>query len=192
MTTLTPTSNQGPGLTGAAPGTLPDEVWLDRLAAEAVTALYGAHAPLAAPAQAPGGPSIPAGAGLGRAAAPGLDPASAPGAATAPVESLASALDLPSAPAGIAPVLAPFAPPASALGGPSPAVPGGPAPGLTTLPPDVLTPRSYGLPGEEDLKRLLAGVGDRPPPAPEGLPGSGASRFYFLGPHTAGVGTKVP
>ncbi|WP_295443051.1 hypothetical protein [uncultured Thiodictyon sp.] len=74
MTTLTPTSDQRPGLTAAAPGILPDDVWRDRLAAEAVTALHTTHAPAAAPTQTPGGawlPSILAGAGIVGAGAPG-------------------------------------------------------------------------------------------------------------------------
>ncbi len=132
--------------------------------------------------QGPGGidgaplPSLSTGTAIGGAGLPGPDAAEVPGAATATaaVESLAPTLGLPPTTVGIAPVLAPVSRSELTPRGPTPVVPGGDAPGLSAA-PDVLTPRSYGLPGEEDQKRLLAGVVGRPHPALGGPPGSGVS-----------------
>ncbi len=191
MTTLTPSSNPWLGLTGAAPGALPDECWLDRLATEALTALQAGGPP-----QVPGGlgaphPSIPAGTVIGVSGWPGLEAPPGPGTATAraAAETLASLLGAPPAPADHTPPFAPTFSPASpyelAPGAFAPAAPAGEVPDLPAALPDLLTPHRCGLPGEEDLTQLLAGLGGRPTRALDGRPGGEPSSFYFVDPHAA-------
>ncbi len=248
-------------MAGAPPGSVLDEGWLDRLAAQAWTALAGgAQAPITsaglggAPTPSiPGGigaagvpgvdasvlspaagglgvplPAVPAATGITGLGAPGLDAAalSAPpsglggvssqwipagtgiggtntpcldavrGLDLAALAALASPPAVPPVPAdstlaGTVPTFAPASPYDLAPGSFAPAAPAPAAPAQSGVAPDILTPRSYGFPEEDDLKNLLAGVGTKPPPAADGRSVKEPSLFYFLDPHAAAVDERA-
>ncbi len=144
-----------------------------------------------AQAQPPGGPggglipAVPTGSEVGAAGLPEFDAGlgHSTAAVTAAAESLAPGFGAPPATEGILPVILPVS--ANGLSGaPAPAVPAAGAPGLPTTLPNALTPRSLGLPGEDDLQRLLVGLDSRPYRLTDGLPGRAAPQFYFLDPQS--------
>ncbi len=196
MTTHTPTSDPVAGLTGLAPGALPppslDEGWLDRLAAEALSGLgVAAEAPFALPAQVPGGPTaapqpaIPTGGGIGF---PGFEAVPVPGtaSATAAAGTLAAALGIPPAPADLPSAFVPDSPYELAPGAFTAQAPGSDRAGQSGALPGLLTPRTYGLPEEDELKERLAGIGKTPSRSPGGPPGrQEPALFYFVDPHAA-------
>ena len=100
-------------------------------------------------------------------------------------EALTSLLGAPAAPAGIAPTFVPASPYELAPGTFAPQDPGGDTRGRSAAIPGGLTPRSFGLPQEDDLKHLLAGLGSGSTLASAGRPASETSPFYFLDPHAA-------
>ncbi len=63
--------------------------------------------------------------------------------------------------------------------------------GLSATLPGILQPQSHGLPKDDDLKRLLAGLTPESVLAPDGRPGSESSVFYFLDPHAATLNERT-
>lgn len=185
MTIPTPTSNGVSGLAGSPPPAglpagLPDESLLSQLATEFFSLLPGQSAPVgggrpAADLSLASGPSITplpvapdrveptaGGAGLG---VPEAYAAALPQAAIAPA--------LPSA--GVSEAAPGFLPssPYYFLGEASPYT-------SQAVPENRVVAQSFGLPGEGELKSLLAEIaGGRPVPAASTAPSS--SQFYFLG-----------
>ncbi len=219
MTTHTPTSEPawasgaGPG----GPGVPADWEWLDRLAAEALAALrHGYQAPIAGLTPlhpGPGGAPLPA---VGLTAAPGGEASAwspVPGGPPLPAvpedarTAAVPALDLVPAPTsppspGAAPSTAGLSPtfaPAAAESRPSGVqVPAPAGPDLSAGLPEILVPRSYGLPGDADLTQLLSGVGVASWPA--ALPGATSAAtpdrkepglFYFVDPYSGGLDERT-
>ncbi|RIX49819.1 MAG: SufS family cysteine desulfurase [Rhodocyclales bacterium GT-UBC] len=193
MTIPTPTSNGVEGLSGApAPG-IPDEATLGRLASEFFRALPGAALPsfddlptslgagsVPAPelSLAQSGPSI---APQPVAPAP-VDPVGSGGAEFGVPEAYAASLPSvtpPQPPSQFADVL-PVSPPGSPyyfLGEASPYTQSGTSP---TVPENRVVAQPFGLPGEGELKALLAEIAaDREPVAAHGQPAH-TGNFYFL------------
>jgi len=193
MTIPTPTSNGVEGLSGApAPG-IPDEATLGRLASEFFRALPGAALPSfddlptslgagSAPAPelslAQSGPSI-----APQAVAPDpVDPVGSGGAEFGVPEAYAASLPSvtpPQPPSQFADAL-PVSPPGSPyyfLGEASPYTQSGATP---TVPENRVVAQPFGLPGEGELKALLAEIAsDREPVAAHGQPAH-TGNFYFL------------
>lgn len=193
MTIPTPTSNGVEGLSGApAPG-IPDEAALGRLASEFFRALPGAALPSfgdlptsvgtgSAPAPEPSliqsGPSI---APVPVAPDP-VDPVGSGGAEFGVPEAYAPSLPSLAPPQPPSPFAdqAPVSPPGSPyyfLGEASPYAHSG---GSSAKPENRVVAQSFGLPGEGELKSLLAEIaGGREPLAANGQPAN-AGNFYFL------------
>lgn len=193
MTIPTPTSNGVEGLSGApAPG-IPDEATLGRLASEFFRALPGAALPSfgdlptsfgagSAPAPEPSliqsGPSI---APVPVAPDP-VDPVGSGGAEFGVPEAYAASLPsvTPPQPPSQFADQAPVSPPGSPyyfLGEASPYTQSG---GIPAKPENRVVAQSFGLPGEGELKSLLAEIaGAREPIAPAGQPAN-TGNFYFL------------
>lgn len=193
MTIPTPTSKGVEGLSGApAPG-IPDEAMLGRLASEFFRALPGAALPSfgdvptsfgagSVPAPEPSliqsGPSI---APVPVAPDP-VDPVGSGGAEFGVPEAYAASLPSvtpPQSPSQFADQ-APVSPPGSPyyfLGEASPYTQSG---GTAAKPENRVVAQSFGLPGEGELKSLLAEIaGAREPIAPAGQPAN-TGNFYFL------------
>lgn len=193
MTIPTPTSNGVEGLSGApAPG-IPDEAALGRLASEFFRALPGAALPSfgdlptsvgtgSAPAPEPSliqsGPSI---APVPVAPDP-VDPVGSGGAEFGVPEAYAPSLPSLTPPQPPSPFAdqVPVSPPGSPyyfLGEASPYAHSG---GSSAKPENRVVAQSFGLPGEGELKSLLAEIaGGREPLAANGQPAN-AGNFYFL------------
>jgi cysteine desulfurase / selenocysteine lyase len=193
MNIPTPTSNGVEGLSaGAAPG-LPDEATLGRMASAFFQALPGAALPVfdnfptslgagSAPAPelslAQSGPSI-----LPQPVAPDVvDPLGSGGAEFGVPEAYAAALPSvtpPQPPTAFSDSL-PVSPPGSPyyfLGEASPYTQSG---GIPAKPENRVVAQPFGLPGEGELKALLAEIAaDRQPVEPHGQPAS-TGNFYFL------------
>jgi cysteine desulfurase / selenocysteine lyase len=193
MTIPTPTSNGVEGLSGApAPG-IPDEATLGRLASEFFRALPGAALPsfddlptslgagsVPAPelSLAQSGPSI-----APQPVAPDpVDPVGSGGAEFGVPEAYAASLPSvtpPQPPSQFADSL-PVSPPGSPyyfLGEASPYTQSGTSP---TVPENRVVAQPFGLPGEGELKALLAEIAaDREPVATHGQPAN-TGNFYFL------------
>ena len=197
MTIPTPTSNGVEGLSaGSAPG-LPDEATLGRLASEFFRRLPGSPEPSLSLAE----PALPTSLGAGSAPAPepGLvqsGPSIAPvPVAPDPVDPVGSGgaeFGVPEAYAASLPVVsppqlpsqfgdqAPVSPPGSPyyfLGEASPYTQSGSAP---AKPENRVVAQPFGLPGEGELKALLAEIAaDRQPVEAAGQPAN-TGNFYFL------------
>ena len=207
----TPTSDGLAGLSGlgGAPAGLPDVTLLAQLAGEFFAALpsgsHDARLPFAAPTQPPQPPQTelalanrapalaPAPARPAAAPDEAVDAATGTGRAANPVygvpEAYAAALPRVESPE---PPRGPSAPSsryyflgeASAYRSAAPSTPSAPPSHQDSgvhVPEDRVTARSFGLPGDADLRALLAGLGDgrREPQAP---PSPSAPAFYFLAP----------
>ncbi len=197
MTIPTPTSNGVEGLSGApAPG-IPDEATLGRLASEFFRALPGAALPSFDDLPT----SLGAGSEFGKFAAPELslaqsgpsiapqpvapdpvDPVGSGGAEFGVPEAYAASLPSvtpPQPPSQFADAL-PVSPPGSPyyfLGEASPYTQSGTSP---TVPENRVVAQPFGLPGEGELKALLAEIAaDREPVAAHGQPAN-TGNFYFL------------
>ncbi|ANQ83458.1 cysteine desulfurase [Azoarcus olearius] len=187
MTIPTPTSKGAEGLSGAPLPDLPDEATLGALASAFFRALPGAALPPADPvrAQVASAPELSLAQGGSRlapapVASDPVDPVGGAGAFGVP-QAYAAALPQvapPQVPAGVAEGL-PLAVPGSPyyfIGEASPYLQAGAAP---ALPENRVVARSFGLPGEGELKALLAEIAAGRPlaDAPEADPGG---RFYFI------------
>jgi cysteine desulfurase/selenocysteine lyase len=193
MTIPTPTSNGVAGLSGAAAPGIPDEATLGRLASEFFRALPGAALPSfndlptslgagSAPAPEPSliqsGPSV---ASVPIAPDP-VDPAGSGGAEFGVPEAYAASLPSvtpPQPPSSFADQ-APVSPPGSPyyfLGEASPYTQSG---GTPAKPENRVVAQPFGLPGEGELKSLLAEIAaDRQPVESHAHPEK-AANFYFL------------
>ncbi len=197
MTTPTPTSNVT-GLAGSPPPGLPDEATLARLAGEFFAALPGelgsslgaALGGAARPAASDLAPASPDRSTLqlgqrGPALAPvtteGVDLPAAPVGRTNPGVPEADAAALPSLTQGL-PSQAPASPPSSPyyfVGELGPLASAGLA---GADPENRIVAQSFGLPGEGELKALLADLGRGREPVTQrpGAGGSSGGGFYFL------------
>src|SRR5574343_1971330 len=193
MTIPTPTSNGFEGLSGApAPG-IPDEATLGRLASEFFRALPGAALPSfgdlptsfgAGSSPAPEPSLIPSGPSVSQVpvAPDPVDPAGSGGAQFGVPQAYAAPLPSvtpPQPPSQFADQL-PASPPGSPyyfLGQASPYTPSGATP---AKPENRVVAQSFGLPGEGELKSLLAEIAcSREPVAAAGQPAN-TGNFYFL------------
>ncbi|UCV05951.1 family 2A encapsulin nanocompartment cargo protein cysteine desulfurase [Dechloromonas denitrificans] len=193
MTIPTPTSNGVDGLGGGAPSGLPDEATLGRLASAFFQALPGAALPSfdelptslgagSAPAPelslAQSGPSI-----LPQPVAPDVvDPLGSGGAEFGVPEAYAASLPSvtpPQPPSAFSEAL-PASPPGSPyyfIGEASPYAQSG---GTPAKPENRVVAQPFGLPGEGELKSLLAEIAaDRQPVEAVGQPAN-TGNFYFL------------
>jgi len=186
MNTPTPTSNAITGLGGAPVPGLPDEATLARLASEFLRFLPGT-APTPSPQPLPAAMQVPA-------AAEPLAPL--------PEQPTAGGGNAIGTPGKYAAALPDVTPPQAAAGSPLPAsVPSSPyyflgeasayAPSeAAATRDDRVTAQSFGLPGEAELKQLLAVAIPGDHPEAQASPALSGGRYYFLDQSAAG--TTVP
>jgi cysteine desulfurase / selenocysteine lyase len=198
MNIPTPTSNGVEGLSGSPLPGIPDEATLGRLASEFFRALPGAALPSFADFS---GASLPTSLGAGSApspepsliqSGPSISPVPVAPDPVDPVGSGGSEFGVPEAYAASLPSVAPPQPPslfseqlpASPPGSPyyflgeaSPYTQSG---GTPAKPENRVVAQPFGLPGEGELKALLAEIAsDRQPVAAHGQPAN-TGNFYFL------------